>query len=50
MKIVIGQPKMEKELKQLEEELMVHPNADMFIFPEGYIHANLEQACMKLPV
>lgn len=45
MKIVIGQPKMEKELKQLEEELMAHPDADMFIFPEGYIHANLEQAC-----
>ncbi|MCJ8013256.1 hypothetical protein MUG84_16110 [Paenibacillus sp. KQZ6P-2] len=44
MKIVIGQPKLESELNQLELTLTAYPEADVVIFPEGYINANLEQA------
>lgn len=44
MKIVIGQPKLEQELHQLERELAAHPDADLVIYPEGYLNANLNQA------
>jgi len=44
MNILIAQPKLEQELKQLEAELHAHPEADIFLFPEGYLNQNIEQA------
>lgn len=45
MKMVIGQPRLEKGIGQLEQEVMHHPEADVFFFPEGYLNQNLEAAC-----
>ncbi|WP_373231351.1 hypothetical protein [Cohnella sp.] len=45
MNIIIAQPRLEKELKQLEAEINAHPDADVVIFPEGYINHNIELAC-----
>ncbi|NMO98185.1 hypothetical protein [Paenibacillus lemnae] len=45
MNILIAQPLLEQELKQLEHELQNHPEVDVFIFPEGYINDNFELAC-----
>lgn len=45
MNILIAQPRLEKELNQLEHEIKNHPDADVIIFPEGYINNNIEQAC-----
>lgn len=45
MKIVIGQPKLEQGISQLEQVVMNHPEADLFLFPEGYLNQNLEAAC-----
>lgn len=45
MKLLIAQPRLEKELRQLELEMMNHPEADVIIFPEGYINHNIDCAC-----
>ncbi|MGM0883066.1 MAG: hypothetical protein ACQEXQ_18770 [Bacillota bacterium] len=45
MKILIAQPKLEKEIKQLEQEALNHPSVDIIIFPEGYMNHNVELAC-----
>ena len=45
MKILIGQPKLEKQIEQLEFDMRNHPEADVVIYPEGYLNQNLEQAC-----
>ena len=45
MNILIAQPRLEKELTQLENEISTNPDADIFIFPEGYINHNIELAC-----
>lgn len=45
MNILISQPKLEKELTQLEHELRTHPEADIVIFPEGYLNQNVAEAC-----
>jgi len=45
MNILIAQPKLEKELIQLEHELRSHPEADIAIFPEGYLNHNIDLAC-----
>lgn len=44
MKIIIGQPKLEQQLLQLEAELKQHPDADVMLFPEGYLNQNVEEA------
>jgi hypothetical protein len=44
MNILIAQPRLEKELTQLEEEIS-RPDIDIVIFPEGYINNNLDLAC-----
>lgn len=44
MKIIIGQPKLEQQLLQLEAELKQHPEADVLFFPEGYLNQNVEEA------
>ncbi|RAJ03414.1 hypothetical protein DET54_101615 [Paenibacillus pabuli] len=44
MKIIIGQPKLEQQLLQLEAELKQHPEADILLFPEGYLNQNVEEA------
>ncbi|MFE6077175.1 hypothetical protein ACFVQB_22170 [Paenibacillus sp. NPDC057886] len=44
MKIIIGQPKLEQQLLQLEAELKQHPEADVLLFPEGYLNQNVEEA------
>lgn len=46
MKILIGQPKLERGVKQLSEEIVRNPQVDMVIYPEGYLNQNVEQACM----
>lgn len=33
MKIIIGQPRLEQDLLQLEAELKQHPDADVLFFP-----------------
>ncbi|SDR93075.1 hypothetical protein SAMN05444162_0368 [Paenibacillaceae bacterium GAS479] len=45
MKFLIIQPKLEKNIEQLESELLTHPSVDAVIFPEGYLNENVEQAC-----
>ncbi len=45
MKLLIIQPKLEKSLDQLENELQKHPAVDIVIFPEGYLNENVERAC-----
>ncbi len=45
MKLLIAQPRLEKELRQLELEMRSHPEADVIIFPEGYINHNRDWAC-----
>lgn len=45
MKILIAQPKLEKEIKQLEQEVLHHPSVDIIIYPEGYINHNVDFAC-----
>ncbi|WFR65301.1 hypothetical protein P9222_15890 [Paenibacillus amylolyticus] len=45
MKIVIGQPRLEERLLQLEEELKQNPDADVLLFPEGYLNQNAQEAC-----
>ncbi|SHN75995.1 hypothetical protein SAMN04487896_3569 [Paenibacillus sp. ov031] len=44
MKIIIGQPRLEQQLLQLEAELKQHPEADVLFFPEGYLNQNVEEA------
>ncbi|QOS80199.1 hypothetical protein JNUCC31_04475 [Paenibacillus sp. JNUCC31] len=44
MKIIIGQPKLEQQLLQLETELNQHPEADLLFFPEGYLNQNVDEA------
>lgn len=46
MKFLIIQPKLEKNIVQLESELRNAPSADVVIFPEGYLNENVEQACL----
>ncbi|WP_240421045.1 hypothetical protein [Paenibacillus periandrae] len=46
MKFLIIQPKLEKNVFQLERELRNTSSADVVIFPEGYLNENVEQACM----
>ncbi|MGP9039403.1 hypothetical protein [Cytobacillus kochii] len=46
MKILIGQPKRENELNQLEYELKSNPEVDIVLFPEGYFnHEKVEEVC-----
>lgn len=45
MKIIIGQPRLEQHLLQLEAELKQHLDADILLFPEGYLNQNVEDAC-----
>lgn len=45
MNLLIAQPRLEKELKQLELEMANHPDSDVIIFPEGYLNRNIDQAC-----
>ena len=45
MKLLIIQPKLEKSLDQLENELQKHPAVDIVIFPEGYLNENVVRAC-----
>ncbi|MFX3646128.1 MAG: hypothetical protein ACE3K2_01475 [Paenibacillus sp.] len=45
MKMIIGQPRLEHHLLQLESELKQHPDADVLFFPEGYLNQNVEDAC-----
>jgi hypothetical protein len=45
MNILIAQPLLEKELKQLEREIQSYPDVDVLIFPEGYVNNNVELAC-----
>ncbi|MGD6801357.1 hypothetical protein [Rossellomorea aquimaris] len=46
MKILIGQPKRENELNQLEYELKSNPEVDVVLFPEGYFnHEKVEKVC-----
>ncbi|MGC5773715.1 hypothetical protein [Paenibacillus pabuli] len=44
MKIIIGQPKLEQQLLQLETALNQHPEADLLFFPEGYLNQNIDEA------
>ncbi|WP_211748578.1 hypothetical protein [Paenibacillus sp. Marseille-Q4541] len=44
MKILVGQPKLEKDVIQLEEALRQHPEAEFVFFPEGYLNENVEKA------
>ncbi|MBY6037000.1 hypothetical protein KUV80_10055 [Fictibacillus nanhaiensis] len=37
MKILIGQPKLETDLEQLEEEIKNNPSVDLILYPEGYV-------------
>jgi len=46
MKILIGQPKLEQTLNQLERELRSNPDVDVVLYPEGYLNQNVEEACM----
>ncbi|WP_193571475.1 hypothetical protein [Paenibacillus psychroresistens] len=45
MNILILQPKLEKGIVQLENELRNNPSVDIVIFPEGYLNENVGQAC-----
>ncbi|MCG7383323.1 hypothetical protein [Paenibacillus sp. ACRRY] len=44
MKILIGQPKLEQALDQLERELSFNPEVDIVLYPEGYLNQNVEEA------
>lgn len=44
MKILIGQPKLEQALDQLERELSSNPEVDIVLYPEGYLNQNVEEA------
>ncbi|MEF3306013.1 hypothetical protein [Paenibacillus sp. GYB003] len=44
MKLLIVQPKLEPRTDRLELELNRRPDADMAIFPEGYLNQNVEEA------
>lgn len=46
MNVLIIQPKLEKNIAQLESEIRNNPSADVVIFPEGYLNENVEQACI----
>ncbi|WP_257968006.1 hypothetical protein [Peribacillus deserti] len=43
--MLIIQPKLEKQIAQLEAELQKTPYVDIVLFPEGYLNENIEQAC-----
>jgi hypothetical protein len=45
MNILIIQPKLEKAIDQLENELKINSSVDIVIFPEGYLNDNVEKAC-----
>ncbi|QHE52765.1 hypothetical protein [Pontibacillus sp. HMF3514] len=46
MKILIGQPKREQDLKQLETEIENSPSVDLILYPESYFKESyLEKAC-----
>lgn len=45
MRILIIQPKLEKAIQQLENEMHHNHTVDIVIFPEGYLNENIEQAC-----
>ncbi|MCG7375866.1 hypothetical protein MH215_02595 [Paenibacillus sp. ACRSA] len=45
MRIIIGQPNLEPGLIQLEKELREYANADILLYPEGYLNQNVEEAC-----
>ncbi|NDI35780.1 hypothetical protein [Chengkuizengella sediminis] len=46
MKILIGQPKRENSLEQLENEVENNPTVDIVLFPEGYFHQdNMQNVC-----
>ncbi|TVX96313.1 hypothetical protein [Cohnella terricola] len=45
MNILIAQPRLERQLTQLEYEMSAHSDVDVVIFPEGYINHNIEHAC-----
>ncbi|TCI30619.1 hypothetical protein EVJ33_04780 [Exiguobacterium sp. SL-10] len=36
MKILIGQPKMEKHLEQFSQDIKANPDVDLILYPEGY--------------
>jgi len=44
LKIIIGQPRLEQQLLQLEAELKQYPEADILLYPEGYLNQNVEEA------
>ena len=44
MKILIGQPKLEDDVKQLEEALQLYQEAELAFFPEGYLNDHVEKA------
>jgi hypothetical protein len=46
MKILIAQPVIEKQMKQLIEDVRTYSDVDMFLYPEGYLQENLEMACL----
>lgn len=46
MKILIGQPKLENYLKQLENDIKNNKNSiDLIIYPEGYLNQNVKATC-----
>ncbi|MEC0245508.1 hypothetical protein P4H65_06840 [Paenibacillus chitinolyticus] len=45
MRILVSQPKLERNLEQLQAELMMYPDITAAVFPEGYLHTNLPRAC-----
>lgn len=44
MKMIVFQPKLEQEMKQLENLLQQHSYVDMVLFPEGYLNEHVERA------
>jgi hypothetical protein len=44
MKILVMQPKLEKTIQQLENELRNNPSVDIAVFPEGYLNENIKPA------
>jgi len=45
MKILIAQPKLEKNLEQLQQIMQENPLVDIVILPEGYLNENVSKAC-----
>lgn len=45
MKLLIGQPKLEESITQLEQTLKNNADVDVVIYPEGYLNDNVEAAC-----